>query len=181
MRTRPKPAYRLGAQQRPRPSPPACRIGDRVIEQEIVYEKLPRDIAERYVLFLDPMLGTGSSAARALQVLLDKGVEQSKILFLSLIAAPEGIHRICRDFPLLKLITSEIDEGTVDYRVVPGARRTPPPPLLAGLAFGWELERPRAAPGSCSLPAGAPQASASLETGISVSRPSSSWLCCEWH
>ena len=37
-------------------------------EQEIVYEKLPGDIAERYVLLMDPILGTGNSAARAIEV-----------------------------------------------------------------------------------------------------------------
>lgn len=56
-----------------------------------------------------------------LQVLLSKGVEEGKILFLSLIAAPEGIHRICSAFPRVKLITSEIDDGIgPDFQVVPG-------------------------------------------------------------
>ena len=57
------------------------------------------------------------------QVLLSKGVEESKILFLSLIAAPEGIHRICAAFPRVKVITSEIDEGIgPDFQVVPGTK-----------------------------------------------------------
>jgi uracil phosphoribosyltransferase len=38
------------------------------MEQEIVYEKLPTDIAERFVLLMDPILGSGNSAARAIQV-----------------------------------------------------------------------------------------------------------------
>lgn len=38
------------------------------MDQEIVYEKLPADIAERYVLVMDPILGTGGSAARAVKV-----------------------------------------------------------------------------------------------------------------
>ena len=32
-----------------------------------------------------------------LQILLEKGVKEDKILFLSLIAAPEGIHKICAE------------------------------------------------------------------------------------
>ena len=32
-----------------------------------------------------------------LQILLEKGVREDKILFLSLIAAPEGIHKICAE------------------------------------------------------------------------------------
>lgn len=97
------------------------RVGDQVMEQEIVYEKLPQDIAERYVLLMDPILGTGNSAAHAIRVLLGKGVEEGKILFLSLIAAPEGINKVCREFPKIKVITSEIDEYVdADFRVVPG-------------------------------------------------------------
>jgi len=97
------------------------RAGDKCVQQEIVYEKLPADISTRYVLLMDPMLGTGSSAVRAIQVLLDKGVEQNKILFLTLIAAPEGVHRICKTFPAMKVITSEIDERIDErFRVVPG-------------------------------------------------------------
>ena len=62
-----------------------------------------------------------------LQVLLSKGVEEGKILFLSLIAAPEGIHRICSAFPRVKLITSEIDEGIgPDFQVVPGKQTSRP-------------------------------------------------------
>lgn len=99
------------------------RIGDRLdgSHDSLVYERLPDDIAERYVLLMDPILGTGSSASRAIQVLLDKGVHESKIIFLTLIAAPEGIHTVCKEFPALKLVTTEIDECIdVNFRVSPG-------------------------------------------------------------
>jgi len=37
------------------------------------------------------------------------------------VQAPEGIHAVCKKFPLLKIVTSEIDAGLNDeYRVVPG-------------------------------------------------------------
>ena len=45
----------------------AARVGDKLVEQELIYEKLPADIAERHVLLLDPILATGNSAARAIQ------------------------------------------------------------------------------------------------------------------
>ncbi len=62
-----------------------------------------------------------SNIVLTLQVLLSKGVDEGKILFLSLIAAPEGIHRICAAFPRVKVITSEIDEGIgADFQVIPG-------------------------------------------------------------
>lgn len=55
-------------------------------------------------------------------MVLSRGVDEGKILFLSLIAAPEGIHMVCKKFPRVKVITSEIDEGIDDstFQVVPG-------------------------------------------------------------
>ena len=50
-----------------RPSSGVCE-GRRQVEQEIIYEKLPTDIAERFVLLMDPILGSGNSATRAIQV-----------------------------------------------------------------------------------------------------------------
>ena len=38
------------------------------MEKELIYEKLPADIAERHVLVMDPILATGNSAVRAIQV-----------------------------------------------------------------------------------------------------------------
>jgi uracil phosphoribosyltransferase len=35
-------------------------------------------------------------------VLLEKGVEEGKILFLTLIAAPEGLTNICRRYPKVR-------------------------------------------------------------------------------
>ncbi len=47
-----------------------CRVGDHVMDKELIYEKLPADIAERHVLLMDPILATGNSAVKAIQVSL---------------------------------------------------------------------------------------------------------------
>lgn len=78
-------------------------------EGTVVYERLPADIANRYVLLMDPMLGTGRTAVQSIQVLVSKGVPEDHILFLTLISAPAGIHNVFKHFPTVKLITSEID------------------------------------------------------------------------
>jgi uridine kinase len=73
------------------------------------------------VLLLDPILSTGNTATRAIHVLLSRGVCEDKILFLSIIAAPEGIHRVCTAFPCVKVITSEVDAHIdANFQVVPG-------------------------------------------------------------
>ncbi|XP_075474855.1 uridine kinase-like protein 5 isoform X2 [Primulina tabacum] len=89
--------------------------------RQLIYEKLPSDIASRHVLLLDPVLASGNSAVKAVSVLLGKGVAESNIIFLNLIAAPEGIHAVCQKFPRLKIVTSEIDASlNKDMRVIPG-------------------------------------------------------------
>ncbi|KMZ66639.1 Uridine kinase [Zostera marina] len=89
--------------------------------QQLVYHNLPKDIADRHVLLLDPILGTGNSAVQAICLLLSKGVKESSIIFLNLISAPQGVHVVCKRFPRIKIVTSEIEIGlNNDFRVVPG-------------------------------------------------------------
>ncbi|KAL4192526.1 hypothetical protein AMTRI_Chr06g172430 [Amborella trichopoda] len=89
--------------------------------KQLIYEKLPKDISERHVLLLDPVLATGNSAGQAIELLIQKGVPESHIIFLNLISAPEGIHTVCKRFPSLKIVTSEIDVAlNEEYRVIPG-------------------------------------------------------------
>uniref|UniRef100_A0A2N9GYZ0 uridine/cytidine kinase n=1 Tax=Fagus sylvatica TaxID=28930 RepID=A0A2N9GYZ0_FAGSY len=89
--------------------------------QQLIYEKLPMDISERHVLLLDPILGTGNSAVQAISLLLSKGVPECNIIFLNLISAPQGVHVVCKSFPRIKIVTSEIESGlNKDFRVIPG-------------------------------------------------------------
>ncbi|GBF94831.1 uridine kinase chloroplastic [Raphidocelis subcapitata] len=89
---------------------------------DVIYEKLPADIAQRHVLLMDPILSTGNSAATAVEVLLSKGVAEDKIFLLCIIAAPEGIVKICSRFPTMKVITSEVDKCVDEntFAVIPG-------------------------------------------------------------
>lgn len=64
---------------------------------QLYYAKLPSDIAERHVLLMDPMLATGGSATMAIKVLIEHGVPEKNIVFINLIAAPEGIERMRRE------------------------------------------------------------------------------------
>ena len=87
----------------------------------LFYYKLPKDIKERYVLLLDPCLATGGSAAKAIEVLESFGVPQKKILYVNLLAAPEGIVHISRKFPEMRIVTSAIDEKLNEKKyIIPG-------------------------------------------------------------
>lgn len=87
----------------------------------VIYEKLPADIADRYVLLLDPILATGVSSISAIERLIKSGVRQDRIIFVTVIAASQGIHSLCMRYPHMKIITSEVDAGLSETnRVVPG-------------------------------------------------------------
>ncbi|XP_006647152.1 uridine kinase-like protein 3 [Oryza brachyantha] len=89
--------------------------------KQLIYHNLPKDIANRHVLLLDPILGTGNSAVQAISLLLKKGVQETNIIFLNLISAPQGVHVVSKSFPRVKIVTSEIEFGlNDDFRVIPG-------------------------------------------------------------
>src|ERR1700710_1531096 len=112
----------------------SVRIGKILIQRDeetsmpkLFYDKLPEDIADRWVLLLDPMFATGGfgsghsggdktngnaggSATMAVDVLKSRGVPENRILFLNLIASPEGIQGFPKRFPKLRVVTAFIDE-----------------------------------------------------------------------
>ncbi|OZJ03320.1 Uracil phosphoribosyltransferase, partial [Bifiguratus adelaidae] len=106
----------------------SVRIGKILIQRDeetaqpkLFYAKLPKDIDSRYVLLLDPMLATGGSAMQAVKVLLENNVPENRIIFLNLIAAPEGIDAFVAAYPQVKVITAEIDGGLDENKyILPG-------------------------------------------------------------
>ncbi|PWN53400.1 PRTase-like protein [Violaceomyces palustris] len=106
----------------------SVRIGKILIQRDeetaqpkLFYAKLPEDIAERWVLLLDPMLATGGSALRAIEVLIQHGVKPERILFLNLIASPEGLDNMYRNFPQVRVISGWVDEKLDEKSyIIPG-------------------------------------------------------------
>jgi uracil phosphoribosyltransferase len=103
----------------------SVRIGKILIQRDedtcqpkLFYEKLPTDIADRWVLLLDPMFATGGSAMMAIEVLKAKGVPEDRILFLNIIASPEGVGNFSRRFPKVRVVTSFIDQGLNEKKSV---------------------------------------------------------------
>lgn len=72
------------------------------------YNKLPIEPTVQLCLVLDPMLATGGSATAAVQVLKEWGV--SRIKFVGLIAAPEGIETLSSAHPDLPIHLAAIDD-----------------------------------------------------------------------
>lgn len=92
---------------------------EETLEPVRYFFKVPSDIKNREVLVLDPMLATGGSGCDAIAQLKQEGVK--KIKFLCLIAAPEGVARMQKEHPDVKIYTAALDEKLNENGyIVPG-------------------------------------------------------------
>ena len=93
------------------------RVGKILIQRDektakpiLIYSKLPEDIAKRHILLLDPMLATGGSVCKAIDILKNRKIPEEKIIFINLISCLEGIKKLRRNFPRVKIVTGAVDK-----------------------------------------------------------------------
>ena len=83
------------------------------------YCKVPNDIADRDVIVVDPMLATGNSAAAAISRLKEHGA--TRIKFVCLLAAPEGVKTMLEHHPDVMITAAALDERLNEHGyIVPG-------------------------------------------------------------
>lgn len=83
------------------------------------YLKLPDQLAERDVIVVDPMLATGNSAAAAVERIKEEGA--TRLTFVALLAAPEGIAAFHDAHPDVPIVTAAIDRQLNDHGyILPG-------------------------------------------------------------
>jgi uracil phosphoribosyltransferase len=83
------------------------------------YFKVPKGIEKGKVVLVDPMLASGVSAIYAIKKLKEIGCKD--IIFLVLVAAPEGIAVVEKEFPDVQIYTASIDEKLNENKyIVPG-------------------------------------------------------------
>ena len=83
------------------------------------YCKLPNDIEKREIFVVDPMLATGGSASAAIDFIKARGGR--KIIFMCLIAAPEGIEVLQKAHPDVDIFVASKDEKLNEHAyIVPG-------------------------------------------------------------
>lgn len=95
------------------PSAEVWHIGlyrdEQTLKPVAYYNRLPVAPTVSVCLILDPMLATGGSAVATVDILKKWGV--SKIKFIGLIAAPEGIIRLHEAHPDVPIYLASIDNG----------------------------------------------------------------------
>lgn len=105
---------------------PRARVGflgiyrdERTLQPQHYYTNLPDGLNNEAVFVLDPMLATGGSVVYALRLLREKGVEN--VTVVSVIAAPEGIRAVQREFPAVPIFTAAVDRQLNEHGyILPG-------------------------------------------------------------
>ena len=72
------------------------------------YCKLP-PVLNRRVILVDPMLATGGSAVKAIDVVRDQG--GADLTLVSIVSSPEGVAEVHRNYPKLPIFTAALDRG----------------------------------------------------------------------
>ncbi len=93
---------------------PVAKIGhiglyrdEETFEPHEYYCKLPKEIEQRKIFVVDPMLATGGSAVSAIDFIKQHGGKD--ITFLCVIAAPEGLEKLAQAHPDIKIFVGNLD------------------------------------------------------------------------
>lgn len=105
------------------PSARVAHIGmyrdEETLEPHVYFCKTPKDIAERDIMIVDPMLATGGSAEAAIAEMKHRGCKSIKLLVL--VAAPEGIKCIREAHPDVDIYAGALDDHLNERGyIVPG-------------------------------------------------------------
>jgi uracil phosphoribosyltransferase len=83
------------------------------------YFKLPMNLADSFVLMIDPMLATGGSAAAALDLIKESGARTVRMICI--VSAPEGLALVASRHPEVAIYTPVIDRELNAHKfIVPG-------------------------------------------------------------
>ena len=98
---------------------PAAKVGhiglyrdEDTHEPHEYYCKLPAPIEQRKIYVVDPMLATGGSAVAAIDFIKEHGGKD--ITFMCIIAAPEGVERLHKAHPDVKIFIGNLDRELND-------------------------------------------------------------------
>jgi uracil phosphoribosyltransferase len=105
---------------------PAARVGHIGLQRDEAtaiaskyYTKLPPQLADSYVLMIDPMLATGGSAVAAIDLIKAAGARA--IRMICIVAAPEGVKMVAEHHPDVAVYTPVVDRELNPHKfIVPG-------------------------------------------------------------
>ncbi len=105
---------------------PSARVGfvglyrdEETLQPVKYYFKVPTTLEDRVTIAVDPMLATGNSSVAAIDMLKEAGAKN--IIFMCLLASPEGVALMKEKHPDVRIVTAALDDKLNDKGyIVPG-------------------------------------------------------------
>jgi uracil phosphoribosyltransferase len=105
---------------------PTAKIGhiglyrdEDTLQPHAYYSKFPKDIKDSVVLVVDPMLASGGSASKAIDLIKEAGA--TDIRYVGLVGCPEGVERLTKDHPDIPIYLAALDSHLNEKGyIVPG-------------------------------------------------------------
>lgn len=105
---------------------PTAKVGhiglyrdEETLEPREYYSKLPQNMSNSVVLLVDPMLATGGTVAKAIDIIKESGAKE--ILYVGVVGAPEGVKLLEEKHPdvpvYLAALDTHLDENSY---IIPG-------------------------------------------------------------
>lgn len=83
------------------------------------HKSLPKNLGRFETILIDPMLATGGSSVAAIDLLIEQGAKN--IRMVNLVAAPEGILTVQKKYPRVPIFTASVDHKLNEKGfIVPG-------------------------------------------------------------
>jgi len=94
---------------------PHARVGfiglkreETTLRAQFYHKSFPKNLWNFEVILIDPMLATGGSAVAALDLLVEQGAKHIRLV--NLVAAPEGIRAMQKNYPRVPIFTADVDK-----------------------------------------------------------------------
>ena len=77
-------------------------------EAHVVYARFPEDIDKRKVILMYPIMSSGNTVIKAVNVLREHCVREDNIILANLFCTPHAVKSVLHAFPSMKILTSEV-------------------------------------------------------------------------
>ncbi len=96
----------------------ALKRNEETLESVLYYDRVP-PLKNKTAIILDPMVATGGSLDYAIRVIKEKNPE--RIISLNVVGVPQGLSKISKKHPDVKVYIAQIDEKLNDKGyIIPG-------------------------------------------------------------
>ncbi|MDC4163336.1 uracil phosphoribosyltransferase [Mycoplasma bradburyae] len=102
---------------------PTARVGhiglyrdEKTFKPVEYYSKFPATMSDAHVIVLDPMLATGASVVKAIEMI--KKIKPKSIKYMGLLGAPEGLKVLNNEHPDVDVYLACLDEKLNDHNYI---------------------------------------------------------------